>query len=421
MQWIKGALAALAFAVCGVADARAWNAASLEDLQRTAEAAPAEGLPVRIEALSALARARASGDLAQIDPAADKLFVDLARDFGQGAVAPDTIDPDWKVQVPALDLQAARAQVESGMTPSGALHALLPQAPDYAALRAALARTRAEPVGAKDAHGLSREKRLISLRASLERWRWSPRAAPPRRVEVHIPQFEAVYFPGDGAPAQTFAAIVGRPETPTPRFEAPIESVTLNPVWTPPASIVRELLPGFARDPGKAAREGFEVLDANGNPVAPDAAPWSARPFLYHLRQRPGPDNPLGRLRFNLPNPYAVYLHDTPGQASFRKNERAFSHGCVRVENPLRLGAALLGAPWDEATLQTEIARNETRSLPLPALVPVHVTYLTATIDDAGNVVYARDLYRLDAKLNRALDGEAAAIAMTSQRESCGS
>ncbi len=420
MRWFKEGLAALAFMVLGAADAHAWSAASLEDLKRAAEAAPVEGLPVRTASLQDLTLAQSGGDRALIDLAADKLFAELARDFGGGAVAPKTVDPDWAIPTPAPDVKAARAQVEAGVPPSSVLNGLLPQSPDYAALRAALARMRAEPVGAKDPHGLSREKRLISLRASMERWRWSPRALPPRRVEVHIPQFQVVYFAGDGAPAQTFAAIVGRPKTPTPRFEAQIESITLNPAWNPPSSIVLELLPGFRRDPGKAAREGFEVQDASGNAVAPDAVNWGARPFPYQLRQLPGPGNPLGRVRFNLPNPYAVYVHDTSDRSSFRKTDRAFSHGCVRTENPVRLGAALLGAPWDETTLQTEIDRNESKSLPLPAPVSIHFTYLTASVDSGGAVVFAKDLYGLDAKLNAALDGEAAAISMTAPRQSCG-
>ncbi len=420
MRWYKNGLAALALFALGAADAQAWSAASLEDLKRTAEAAPAEGLPVRTTWLHDLTLAQAGGDQALIDQAADKLFTALTGDFGSGAVAPKSVDPDWSIPTLAPDVKAAQAQVEAGAPPSSVLNGLLPQSPDYAALRAALARTRAEPVGTRDAQGLSREKRLISLRASMERWRWSPRALPPRRVEVHIPQFLVVYFPGNGAPAQSFAAIVGRTKTQTPRFEAQIESITLNPVWRPPTSIVLELLPGFKRDPGKAAREGFEVQDANGNAVPTNAVNWGERPFPYHVRQQPGPSNPLGSVRFNLPNPYAVYLHDTSDRSSFRKTDRAFSHGCVRMENPVRLGAALLGAPWDEAMLQTEIDRNESKSLPLPAPVSIHFTYLTASVDPGGKVTYAKDLYGLDAKLNRALDGEAGAVSMTALSQSCG-
>ncbi len=285
------------------------------------------------------------------------------------------------------------------------LAALLPQSGEYAALRAELIRVAAEPAGARNAAGLDREARLQRLRANMERWRWLPRAMPDNRIEVRVPAEQALFFKA-GSVASTHGVIVGAPRTPTPTLRAQLRSVTLNPDWLPPSEIVREeLLPHFARDPAAAVRQGFEALDAAGAVVDPAIVNWSARPFPYRVRQRPGPANALGRIRFDLPNALSIYLHDTPNHALFNRPDRALSHGCIRVDDPLGLAASVLDdGQWTPELLQAAIDSNEQQVVPLTHAVGVYILYLTAAIGDDGEIAYYDDLYGRDGALIAALE-----------------
>ena len=133
----------------------------------------------------------------------------------------------------------------------------------------------------------------------------------------------------------------------------------------------------------------------------------SASNFRYYLRQDPGPDNALGRIKFMFPNAHAVYLHDTPSRELFRQAERTFSSGCIRIENPLALAALLLREParWSEASLQAAIDEGKTRRVNLPRKVPIMLLYLTAWPDRDGRVQYRRDIYSRDPAVLAALDG----------------
>ncbi len=392
---------------------RAWSARAFAELRTVAtETTHAHGLNPETDAIEALAgldrAAMRNADAARaFDSAADELFARLALTFATGAVDPSAVDPEWAVpRAAAPDVAKLTAMAANGAAPAGALDGLLPSSSEYLALLAELARVRAEPERALDAAGLSREDRIDRLRVNLERWRWLQRDLPLRRVDVLIPLFELRMR--DTGAATPHAVIVGARRTPTPSFAAVIDAVTLNPPWTPPASIATdELLPRFRRDPGAAAREGFDVLDSAGRVIDPAEVNWRTRLFPYTLRQRPGAGNALGRLRFDLPNPYAVYLHDTPSRGLFARADRALSHGCIRVAAPVSLAVAALADPaWDEAALEAAIEEGATRALPLSAPLPVYVLYLTAMPDESGVVKYAEDIYRRDAAVLRALDQE---------------
>jgi murein L,D-transpeptidase YcbB/YkuD len=409
-----------ALASCAPAAAPAavnWAPEALEDLQRIAEAAPAEGLPAETAALDELAQfaQRAESDptaSAQLDIAADALFASLARSFAQGASDPAIADPQWRIPLAAApDMDTLRAQLAAGALPSTLLTPLLPQSNDYRALRAELARVSAETAENSDVASADRAARLIQLRANLERWRWLPRDLPASRIEVRVPQFEVVLRRPDQAPL-VHAAIVGARNAPTPSFAAEIRSVTINPTWTPPQSIlVRELLPRFRRDPSAVEREGFDVIDADGAVVAPSAVDWGARPFPYQLRQRPGAANALGRIRFDLPNPFAIYLHDTPNRALFARTDRALSHGCIRVADPAGLAEAVISAPeWSRTEIEAAIATSENRTVNLATPVSIYVLYLTAAAAEDGQVAYLGDLYGRDGGVVRALDAPDAAL-----------
>lgn len=382
-----------------------WSVAALDDLEAAAAAAEAEGLPSEDAALAELAQFRHLGETdpaaeAQADIAADALFASLARAFAQGGSDPLRADPDWAIPLaPPPDLAALQAAREAGALPSALLPRLLPQTSEYAQLRDELARLRAEAAGS----GRS-DERIGQLRASMERWRWLPRQMPERRIEVRIPQFELRLI-GPDSPGAAHKVIVGARATQTPSFVTEIRSVTFNPSWDPPASIAAELLRRFRRDPSAAAREGFDAVDADGVVLAADAVDWSRRPFPYRLRQRPGPANALGRVRFDMANAYAIRMHDTPDRSLFEREGRALSHGCIRVEAPEDLAARTLAAQdWTPDSVKAAIETATQQTVPLAEPLPVYLIYITAVVDEAGEVAYADDVYRRDSAVIAALD-----------------
>lgn len=392
---------------------RGWNATSLADLRNAADSAPAQGLRREAAALDELeqlesqAQRDQSGTAAR-DAAANRLLEKLATIYAMGATDPNRVDPQWRIaRASPPDLAALRQAIEDGVKPSVALNRLLPQHPDYHALVRELASAMVEPSGTKDANGVLREERIARLRATLERLRWLPRERPTRRIDVYVPLQELRVSGVTGARAHS--VIIGSRRTPTPSFTADMVSVTVNPTWSPPASILLgELLPRFAKDPSAMTREGFVALDRAGRSVDPMSINWLERPFPYAVQQLPGPRNALGRIRFDLPNPYHIYLHDTPNLQLFARTERALSHGCIRVADPVRLAADVLAdAGNSQAALQSAISQTQTQVLPLKTPLPVYVLYVTALPDDAGTLRFGADVYGRDQAVLRALGGEA--------------
>lgn len=416
MRMIIVLLLASVLAGCVPASAQSsWSAAALDDLESAAAAAPLEGLPSEDAALEELARFRHLSDTdpaaeAQVDVAADALFASLGRSFAQGGADPARADPDWAFPLAAApDLAALNAARAAGASPSSLLRPLLPQAPAYAALREELARVRAWTEDPEE--GPDRETRIGQLRASLERWRWLARDLPARRIDVHIAQFELRLFDA-GAPQGLHKVIVGARRAQTPSFVAEIQSVTINPSWEPPPSIARELLSRFRRNPSAAAREGFEAVRGDGSILAPGDVNWSERPFPYRLRQRPGPANALGRIRFDIPNPYSIRLHDTPSRDLFARDGRALSHGCIRVQEPEALAVSVLATQdWSLEAVTAAIDSAQQQTIALGAPLPVFLIYMTAMPGADGEIAYAGDVYRRDGAVVAALDAPDAALA----------
>jgi murein L,D-transpeptidase YcbB/YkuD len=203
--------------------------------------------------------------------------------------------------------------------------------------------------------------------------------------------------------------VVGKPYRQTPIFRSEMTYLVLNPTWTvPPTILAQDMLPAQRKDPGYLARKGLQVIDARGAVVPTSSIDWAhATPgnFKYALRQPPGPDNALGRVKFMFPNSYSVYLHDTPSRNLFEKSERAASSGCIRVENPLELAALLLeGQPgWDRAAIDRVVAEGKTTTVKLAQPVPVLLTYWTAWVDRDGVLQLREDVYGRDAKVAAAL------------------
>jgi murein L,D-transpeptidase YcbB/YkuD len=174
---------------------------------------------------------------------------------------------------------------------------------------------------------------------------------------------------------------------------------------------VDEVLPLATRDPAYMAKQGMRLLDAKGDTVPSqgiDFARYTPASFPWTLRQDPGPLNPLGRIKFVFPNPHNVYLHDTPSRQLFEREVRLFSHGCIRVQDPLALAELLLADPvaWNRAQLEAAIAEGKTRIVPLPRPVAVIIQYWTASVDEVGVLHFYRDVYRRDAALLAALGRE---------------
>jgi len=256
---------------------------------------------------------------------------------------------------------------------------------------------------------VSVDERIAQIRINLERIRWAFRDRSDEFVAVNIAAFEAVYF-DDGVRRWRGRAIVGRPYRQTPIFKDEITYVEVNPTWTVPPTILREdILPKLRRDPGYLRAHNLRVIDPNGGPISAASIDWSAvsaARFPYLLRQMPGPDNALGRIKFMFPNPHAVYLHDTPARTLFDRAERSFSSGCIRIEDPLTLAVLLLGdeSRWDRAALDRVIANGQTRRIDLPHKVPILLLYLTAFPGEHGEFQFRRDIYARDPAVLAALD-----------------
>lgn len=233
-------------------------------------------------------------------------------------------------------------------------------------------------------------ERVKEIGVNLERWRSLPRSIPAGRVEVNAAAASATLYRND-EPVLSMKAIVGAPEHPSPVLQARIVSILYNPPWIIPPSIIRkEIRPALRRDPQYLTKQGYVYVERGGR---------------LQLEQPPGPKNALGRLKFEMPNPDDVYLHDTPGRNLFLKARRTFSHGCIRLENPRGLASALL-APLPDgepAAIDRAIDAGATHRLALPHSVPVYLLYWTAFVDADGTVEFRDDVYGRDRRLTAAL------------------
>lgn len=252
------------------------------------------------------------------------------------------------------------------------------------------------------------ESRIDQLRVNLERVRWVFRDLGPRYVIANIARFR-VSLIEDGEAVWETRAVVGRSYRQTPVFRSDMRYLVFNPTWTvPPGILARDLLPEIRRDPGTLARRNMVLLDLQGRPVDASGIDWQAlhtRGFPYMIRQQPGPDNALGQVKFMYPNPYHVYMHDTPARNLFGETDRAFSSGCVRLDNPLEFARILLSGSgdWDDAAIARVVAEGRQRTVNLPRPVPVLTIYATA-VPENGEVLFLPDVYSRDNKLLIALN-----------------
>ena len=247
--------------------------------------------------------------------------------------------------------------------------------------------------------------------ANLERWRWLPRQTPDTYIRVNIAAYTLrAIDKGDTVLAMN--VIVGKPYRRTPVFTETVKYVVFNPYWNVPFKIATEdKLPLLKADASAEAKKGFEAKPQGSDVFVPvDTIDWSGvtkRNFNYLLRQRPGENNALGQMKFMLPNPNAVYLHDTPSRELFGKQERSFSSGCVRLERPRDLASWLLSREGNQQAgrLSALLDSGETTTVYLKEPVPVYLVYFTAFVTDDGDVAMRRDIYGRDKVLVDALRG----------------
>jgi murein L,D-transpeptidase YcbB/YkuD len=229
---------------------------------------------------------------------------------------------------------------------------------------------------------------------NMERWRWMAHRFPDTYVIVNLPDF-TLRVMHNGKQLWTTRIVIGKPEMPTPIMTADMKYITINPTWNVPPSIVnREYLPALAQDPTVLARMGLRV------DYGPDGV---------HISQPPGDKNALGRIRFNFPNKFLVYQHDTPDKYMFANDKRAFSHGCMRVQDPAHYAEVLLslvrpGDGYTEGRIKNMFGPNET-DIQFPTFIPVNLTYQTAFVDDAGKLELRDDVYGRDRALLAVLKG----------------
>lgn len=359
-----------------------WSSRDAAALVDIIEDADEEGLNPADYDAPAVTRAARLGDSAALDRVATAAALQLAGDFWAGRVAPSE-RVQWHIAGTSRSEPVLIARLSAGLR-SGRLEAafeeLLPSHDEYRQLREALAQTSADDDG-----------RRAQLRANLERWRWMPRDLGASHVLVNVPSF-SLKLVKNGRTVEERPVIVGKRSTPTPQFSTQITGVILNPWWEVPKSIVAESVGSLLRrNPGKAAAQGY---------VMQQTADGSIR-----VRQKPGPQNALGQMKLVMPNPFSVYLHDTPARGKFDATERAFSHGCVRVKGAVDFAALLLedDPAWNRAQIDRVLATGQTAKVELPKTLPVYVAYFTAATRD-GSMAYYGDPYRRDAGILRALD-----------------
>lgn len=255
-------------------------------------------------------------------------------------------------------------------------------------------------------------RRVKQIVANMERWRWLPRSFERRYVVVNIPDAMLDVL-ANGQVVLSSRVIVGRPITPTPVFRAEIVGITANPPWNVPASIARnEMLPLLRGDPMYLADRNMILVngpegDPHGLTIEWNTVERTA--FPYQIRQLPGPDNALGRIKFELPNRFSVYLHDTPARNLFARMERFFSHGCIRVEEVAPIASYLLdGGTEAPESFERALDGDETVLLPLEEAVPVYILYLTAVRNRDGTFGFRHDIYGEDEEFIAMLAGRAA-------------
>ncbi len=242
--------------------------------------------------------------------------------------------------------------------------------------------------------------RVCQLKIALQRLSTSPLVKEGRYLVVNIPDFSLTLFEGD-KPTLHHRVIVGQRTKQTPLLTAQVSYLVINPDWNVPDDIaVKEELGKIQKDSNYLSRKKMKLISEEGE-VDPSTIDWSKmqqEDFKYRIVQSPGAGNALGKIKFIFPNKYDVYLHDTPDHSLFEREDRALSHGCVRVDKPLDLATYLLKEDpnWDRDKIQKTIISGKQKVVPLATKVPIYIVYVTSWVDPDGTIQFREDLYKYD-------------------------
>jgi murein L,D-transpeptidase YcbB/YkuD len=251
--------------------------------------------------------------------------------------------------------------------------------------------------------GVSKADRLAKVQYALEELRWLPSDLGSPRVFINQPAFTASYIEGGVEKLKT-RVVIGKTTNQTSFFYDEIKQVDYNPYWGVPQSIiVNEMLPRLRDDPGYLDRSGYEVTDAQGKRIPSSAIDWNqyGSRVPFNVRQAPSEANALGELKILFPNKHAIYMHDTPQKSFFQRDNRALSHGCVRLQDPRGMAAAVLGTSVDYIASRLKRGHSSEK---VNRNIPVYVAYFTAWPDTAGKVEYFPDVYGRDERLKLAIE-----------------
>lgn len=255
------------------------------------------------------------------------------------------------------------------------------------------------------------EERIRQIIVNMERWRWLPQTLGKRYILVNIANFELEVIE-DGQLVLTMRVVVGMPYRKTPVFSDKMSYLIFSPYWNvPPGIATKDILPAVRKDVNYLKEKNIRIYHGWGaetKELDPQSIDWfnvTAKSYPYRFRQDSGPWNALGRVKFMFPNPYDVYLHDTPTQDLFAKADRAFSSGCIRLEKPVDLAEYVLwGDPkWTRSAILEAMKRSIEQTVRLPELIDVHLLYWTAWADEDGTIHFRKDLYERDKVLYEAL------------------
>ena len=259
--------------------------------------------------------------------------------------------------------------------------------------------------------GISSENKIMRVKLAMERLRWLPNEFGQRHVFINQPEYRARYIE-NGKENLSMRVVVGKKSNQTNFFYDKIEYVEYNPYWGVPRSIiVNEFLPKSIGNPGYLDQKGYELTTFGGKRISASSVNWSqvgSNPN-FAVRQPPGAKNALGQLKIMFPNKHAIYMHDTPAKSLFKRQHRAFSHGCVRLHDPQAMAAAVLGK--SKSSIKAAISQGKNQTERLKTKVPVYVSYFTAWPQENGKVKYFGDMYGRDSHLMKAVEATAKARA----------
>jgi Uncharacterized protein conserved in bacteria len=302
----------------------------------------------------------------------NEILVLRKRLFAEQQIPADTISNTWNEDlVDAIKLFQTRYQLK----PSGKL--------DSATLRKL---------------NLDNKEKLKLLALNMERLRWLTREFTQPYIWAVTPKMDVEYIEDDSVQFR-MRSVVGRPSRPTPTLDTKLENIVFSPPWIVPPTIMREeIVPGIARRGGAyLARRGLKAYDRRGRVVKPSTIN-STNIRNFSIGQAPGYRSSLGEVKFNMPNPWSIYMHDTPHRKDFLKSYRAYSSGCVRVDKPKEFASFLLqnNEQYSYEKVDSICKLRKTISVPITRDIKVHIVYLTTALDTLGNVVYLKDIYGWD-------------------------